>query len=190
MKDDADKTRELYKELYNELGTYERHLNQMQHQYRVLASTWLLAAFAGTGTILSQELGLTYREPVIVAIALFGAVGITLLWNLDLRVYHQLLEACFAEGLKLERQHVWLPRMRSNMLHTQNDVGALPRLKWFYIAGNAVVLLVGGLFLARWSYNFGGPLLSVGVALSALGVIFIWNYLIHRNTSSSLDDLL
>src|SRR5207245_7332708 len=41
-------------EVYKELGTYERHFNQMQSVCRSLASTWLLATFAGIGYIFEK----------------------------------------------------------------------------------------------------------------------------------------
>jgi hypothetical protein len=75
-----------------ELGNYERHFNEMQSRYRALASTWLLATFVGGGFILSQK---TFEVPLsrdlaVATLALFGAFGIGLLWNLDLMVYHRL----------------------------------------------------------------------------------------------------
>src|SRR3712207_6263929 len=103
-------------EIYAEIGAAERHFNQLEHQYRVLASTWLLGTFVAIGYVLihlpvrQADWVTHHRDLVIAGIALSGALGIRLIWILDIRVYHQLLESCFLEGLKLERDNDWLPR--------------------------------------------------------------------------------
>jgi len=99
--------------IVQELGNEERHFNQLQNQYRTLASAWILAMFAGVQYVLTSwgKLPLP-SEAILAAIGLAGAVGMALLWNLDIRVYHQLLEACFVEGLKLEAKSSWLLRVR------------------------------------------------------------------------------
>jgi len=48
--------RELIFKLYSELGSIERHSSGVQSQYRVLASTWMLAVFAGIGFVISKRL--------------------------------------------------------------------------------------------------------------------------------------
>ena len=95
-KDNFDQVWEIAKEI----GAYERHFNQIQHQYRVLASTWVLAVFAATGFILSSErlvLGMP-KQLAIAGLSPFGGIGITLLWILDVKVYGKLLSACFNVG--------------------------------------------------------------------------------------------
>ncbi len=41
---------------YRELGEMERHFGNAQSRYRALASTWMLAAIAGIGFVLSKDL--------------------------------------------------------------------------------------------------------------------------------------
>src|SRR5215212_6768364 len=91
--------------LYREIGNAERHFNELTHQYRLLASTWLLGTFAAIGYILTN-VGVKpndslsfYRELIIAAIALAGATGITLVWILDLKVYQKLLGCFFLAAL-------------------------------------------------------------------------------------------
>jgi hypothetical protein len=112
------------------------------------------------------------------------------LWNLDIRVYHQLLESYFVEGLKLEERYSWLPRIRSNMLQTQatRKKGVLARVVWFYLVGNSVALFVAfvGTTLAVNSVSdFGliGVFVTAGVGIL---VIFIWGRKIKRETCSPL----
>ncbi|HEX2204023.1 MAG TPA: hypothetical protein VHG91_12020, partial [Longimicrobium sp.] len=166
--------------VFAELGENERHFNGLQHQYRTMASGWILAVFAGVQYVLSSWEELPVSGGAAMAlIGLAGAVGITLLWNLDLRVYHQLLEAYFVEGLRLERAHPWLPRIRSRMLATQEPApggraakGVLGRVVWFYVAGNTAALGVGaaGLLLHLAAEGAGRGALA-GAAGAAAAVI-------------------
>jgi hypothetical protein len=192
--DDFDRVWEIVKEI----GATERHFNQLQHQYRVLASTWILAVFAATGFILANEqlaLGVP-KEIAIVGLAVFGSFGITLLWILDLRVYGMLLRACFNVGLTLEEWYPWsppnspwlppnrpwLPPIRSEMLRSQNYRGAAPFMARFYVGAIGVVLALGGVFLLLWSYRAGG-LGWVIIALVLTGLfIFAWCYYLYNST--------
>jgi hypothetical protein len=76
--------------MFTELSVYERHFNDLQHNYRVMCSTWILAAFAGIGFILATKdvEALLPRELLVYFLSVAAAAGTTLLWTLDLRVYH------------------------------------------------------------------------------------------------------
>jgi hypothetical protein len=81
-------------ELFKELGTYERHFNQMQNVCRGFASTWLLAVFGGFGYIIANKTqGILDWTVSGSLVALSGITGIFLLWVLDVLVYHNLLLA-------------------------------------------------------------------------------------------------
>jgi len=193
--------------LVTELGKEERHFNQVQHQYRLLASTWLLAMFAGVGFALSKQDLTIPAELIVSVLGLAGAIGITQLWNLDIRVYHQLLDSCFVQSLKLEREYPWLPQLRSSMLSSQtqglsasaketsqqhpspNPKGVLARVVWFYITGNTVALLIAvvGLTMSFHQRNvLTSPLLTLGLIAVEVILIFLWNYEIYRHTRSPL----
>jgi hypothetical protein len=142
---------------FKEFEAAERHFNTLQNQYRTLASTWLLASFAGIGFTLTQE---RFAVPLdrlllVAAIGLATCVGTTLLWNLDLRVYHQLMFAYFMEGHRLEQQYSWLPQVRTTIRRTMKGRGVTGRVVLFYIAGNSAALVIGGLALAFWSAKYG-----------------------------------
>jgi hypothetical protein len=105
-------------EIYSGIREYEQHFNQIQSNYRSLASTWLLATFAGIGFVWSVNYKNDNPFPsslVVAGIAIAGSIGIFLLWNLDHNVYHGLLDAVFVEGIKLEKEYPWLPQVRNNM---------------------------------------------------------------------------
>jgi len=183
---DIDKTWEMIKEI----GESERHFNQLEHQYRVLASTWLLGVFVAVGFLLTSEFEFFIPTEFLIAIvAFFGAVGITLLWHLDLIVYHQLLASYFHAGLKLENDTCWLPKIRNDMLTRLGDKGAAPLIAWFYIVGNAVVLIVGVVSLTIWllTHNGATPGDYAIVVLAAL-VSSVWIWLIHYRTGKTLPE--
>lgn len=190
-----------------ELGVNERHFNQLQHQYRILASTWLLAMFAGVGFALSKENLPFPPELLIGVVGLAGAVGVTLAWNLDLRVYHQLLDSYFVEGLRLEREHRWLPQIRSGMLSTQTEPdtrnaagisptsrsprpgGVLARVVWFYLVGNTIALVVAfaGViaFAAQPKHSMSGLVIG-GLVATAVIVMAAWGRAIYQRTRTPL----
>jgi hypothetical protein len=132
-------------QLISEIGTYERHFNQIQSEYRKMASQWLLAAFGAIGLLLySKDINTaTGLSPVLIAssVALATSVGILLLWHLDVHVYHRLLNACFKTGLDLESTHGYLPQIRTEMNRNRKLVSQ--GLDRFYLIGLAVMTVVG-----------------------------------------------
>lgn len=137
---DASKKERAWQYL-QEIGAGERHFNEIESKYRALASTWLLAAFAGMGFV-ATTFGLPVsREIVIFAISLAGAIGIQLLWMVDLLGYHHLLAAYFLERLRIEAAHPDVPQIGRNMLR-QGIVET--RVKLFYF-GCSVALLPFGI---------------------------------------------
>jgi len=158
--------------LVKQLDEREKHFNDLQSRYRALASTWLLAAFAGIGFVFTQTVTAPWpREVIAVAIALAGAVGITLLWVLDVLVYHELLIAGYVVGKRLEERYAWLPPVRTNF----SKLTKRPAVRWyiaiFYIAGITILCSLAAAIcwscLGAWS---GGILLLVAVILDAIVV--------------------
>ena len=156
-----------------EIGVQERHFNQLQSTYRNMASAWLAATFAGFGWAFSQS-GKVFidRDLMIAGISAAGAVGIGLLWILDLLVYHRLLDACFVEGLSLEKTFAWLPPIRSNMMATQGGRGVLFRTVGFYLAPIILLIAIAGSSLSLWLYSHAGVLAaSLGLLLTLAGAV-------------------
>lgn len=138
--------------VYTEMGIEERHFNSLQSTYRTLASTWLLASFAAIGFVLSEKfIGCPFDKLlVVVAIGLMANIGIILIWNLDLNVYHPLLASAYRQGLNLEKTYPWLPQMRVNMMERMNNRGVVPRVVWFYIIGSTIPLTISGITFVSW----------------------------------------
>jgi hypothetical protein len=173
-------------EIYAEIGAAERHFNQLEHQYRVLASTWLLGTFVAFGYVLihlplrPDDWVTHHRDLVIAGIALSGALGIRLIWILDIRVYHQLLESCFLEGLKLERDNDWLPRIRHNMVRTQRTGSVTPNIVWFYIGCTTVLLVIAAFSASLWFYQLVEHPASWVSVLFFSGLTYVWGSSMYR----------
>lgn len=130
-------------DLNRQISDSEKHFNNLQNEYRKIGSGWLLATFAAIGFALTQKSSLPL-DPVlfIMLICYAGAIGMVLLWNMDLSVYQKLLDANFKEGLALEKQHPWVPQIRHNMLEFHGNRGVLPRVIWFYSMPILVLIIV------------------------------------------------
>jgi hypothetical protein len=185
-------------EMYLEVGNGERHFNQLEHQYRLLASTWLLGTFAAIGYTLTNVgaqpgdyLGF-YKELIVAAIALAGATGITLIWLLDVRVYQQLLHCFFLEGLDLEDEHEWLPLIRHNMFRTttQKHGSVLHNVAWFYVGCTGVLLVMWGVSLSLWIVKLVENPVGWVTMVIALGIACAWAYAIrHRSVYGPIANL-
>jgi hypothetical protein len=172
--------------LTQEIGVQERHFNQLQSGYRNMASAWLLATFAGIGFVVSTPLHVTAAPELLVAgLASAGSIGISLLWIVDLLVYHRLLDSCFIEGLILEEQYAWLPPFRNNMMRTQQGHGVLFRIVGFYAAPIGFLILVAAGALSLLSYRLEHHLLSAALIVAGGLLAYLAARLIRTKTENT-----
>ncbi|HEV8355866.1 MAG TPA: hypothetical protein VGQ17_03765, partial [Gemmatimonadales bacterium] len=176
-------------EVYKELGTYERHFNQMQGIHRTLASTWLLGTFGGIGYVFSSHFshpGAFEPEQVASLIALAGASGIFLLWILDVMVYHRMLVAVLKESKRLEAADHELPQLRASF-ETQAlgpwRIGARRKISLFY-ALPAAGLWVAALALTRAAVGNGPLSQASGIWLAILFGCVVWMFMMGRPKDS------
>lgn len=171
--DDLD--RKMTWDIYKHLSDECHHFNQLEANYRTLASTWLLAAFAAQGYVLKEFDG-NGSLALITMISIAAAVGLFLLWMMDVMVYHRLLGAAFAKQRALEVAHRWLPQVAGGMWSGQKHKGVLPRIVWFYILPYLLFVCIGCIAFAvgvtsEWEpqYRFLttalAVLVGVGVAI-------------------------
>lgn len=162
-----------------EIGQAERHFNDIEARYRLLASTWILAAFAAMGFV-CKTTGLPFsRELLLIAIGIAASAGVQLLWVIDIFVYHRLLDANFAEGCRLEATHPELPQVRWAMF---NSVGKRSGVVWlirFYYFGCSVVPLLFGvsslllkLLARKLSYTHSLALIPLTLCLASTLFLF------------------
>ena len=134
-----------------------RHFNTLQSNYRTMASTWLLAALAALGFFYSTDRALPVeRDAAAGAIAIAAAVGIGLLWVLDVLVYHELLVASDEVGRQLECEYPWLPQIRHTYGTLRSGAPVRLQISLFYL-GSAWLLLAIAAFaighLLWWRYE-------------------------------------
>ena len=150
--------------MYAGLTAQCQHFNGLESTYRALASTWLLAAFGGIGYILNGDVA---RQAMLVgAIGGAAALGVVLLWLLDLQVYHTLLVAAFAEQVRLERENPWLPQAAHLMLAAHDGAGVGPKVVWFYVTAYLLMVAVAAMGISGAVPNV--PLLTRGVIAIAI----------------------
>lgn len=140
--------------MYTHIREIENQFNVLQSTYRSLASTWLLATFAGVGFVLTETINWIFDEALIIMfIGLAGGIGIWLLWLIDIMVYQQLLHAAFLSGVRLEERYSWLPPIRLTMKETQIGGNVRFRVVWYYIAGTSMPLLISLISFTSWLYE-------------------------------------
>ncbi len=122
--------------IVQECGEEERHFNTLQSVYRGVASSWLLATFGAVGFLLFGKDGDIAHPWMAAAICILGALGISLLWMLDLHIYQRLLVAAFEQGRVLEDKFAWLPQIRNTMRkYTKDAQGETGVVLLFYNVG-------------------------------------------------------
>lgn len=135
-------------DIYKALTEECRHFNALESTYRTFASTWLLATFGGIGFIL-KETPTAHPLLLVAGVSAAGALGIHLLWLMDIMVYHRLLTAVFAEQLLLEGRYARLPQTAHGMMAVQDGAGVLPKVVWFYVAPYTLLVLAASLAIGQ-----------------------------------------
>ena len=127
--------------MYAHIFDQEAHFNRFESTYRKLASSLMVLVATAVGLCLTTKSAdfLVRPELMIAILCLIGVFGLLLLWTLDLRHYHPMVDACFLVGLDLEDKYEWLPQIRNTMRQSSN-AGITP-VVWFY----AVSVLLCGL---------------------------------------------
>ena len=127
----------------------EHHFNNLCFNIRALASTWLLATFAGIGWIVKdlpstlEETGLFIdKVDLILALCLGSSIGIFILWILDVQIYQQMLNVWFENRKKFETDDA-LPTVRVGMKNLFKTGRATDLIMIFYMALIAAPLLLG-----------------------------------------------
>jgi hypothetical protein len=164
--------------LYLSIGDAERHFNTIQNGYRVLASTWTLAALGGIGYVLTSRRSLSIdveKQLICCAVALSGAASILMLWLVDIRVYQQLLSQYFNEGMAMEAGEPWLPQVRNQTRRAFK--GKLSRyISVYYILLFVFLLVIACIFMIlspTIASSKTGSVLYVSIAVG-VGLILMW----------------
>jgi hypothetical protein len=125
------------------IAEQEKHFNNLETEYRKLASTWLLAAVGACGYILANKDIPFDTWTMVSGIGVIASIGIFVLYVMDLNVYHKLLDAYFIEGLRLEAEHYeWLRPVRIRMYKSQKLSGITGRVMFYYFISITLLMSI------------------------------------------------
>jgi hypothetical protein len=162
----------------------ELHFNNLCAGFKRMASTWLLATFAGIGFLLSTDIALDVDVAILAAgVAAAGAVGIYLLWIVDLLIYQRLLSSAFTWRGRIEKENPWLPPLFDTMRQRIFGRNVGFNLVWFYMLGVLVPALICLASLAL-ALRDAVPraLLAAGLGLAALALAALLHRM-HRESA-------
>lgn len=122
-------------EIIKTISEAEHHFNDLCFKIRTLASTWLLATFAGVGFLLSKTIQYELDiDQLLVLLCWVGSIGIIVLWILDLQIYQKLLNAWFNAREPIEDRNKDFPQIREMIKATQPGGRASNLIKIYYIS--------------------------------------------------------
>jgi hypothetical protein len=176
-------------QIWQQLAEQEKHFNSLETQYRLLASTWLLACFGGIGFLMQKENVLLVENKwlLIASIAFIGAFGVLLLWILDIRVYHKLLNCVFLQGVKLELQVPWLPGIRTDMMMSYETGDVASKTSLYYQSSVGLLIAIGsfcGLHYLNYSVK-GFVVMAAGLLITVVIIVYM-----HRSGFSKRSEQL
>ena len=163
--DEFQRVWEVMKETYET----ERHFNILETQYRILASQWLLGAFAGIGFVITSDPRLSFDKLwLVAAICIISMVGIFQLWRMDIIIYQKLLHATFAVGIELEAEYSFLPKIKTRMKDSVPGKSVTYVLFYYYYVSIMFFSLVG---LGVSIYLLNSKIQPWGLVIIAIAVI-------------------
>ncbi|MEO1669899.1 MAG: hypothetical protein AAFR77_03790 [Cyanobacteria bacterium J06631_2] len=202
----GEKPEQDYSEVFQIIKSQEQQYISQLSEIRKIASTWLLGTLGGISILLVQkkdELLLVDQHLLISLIATMGALGFCMLWVLDRKVYHRLLNATILEGIAIENNVGTIgdnnipTKVRTHTLRITGQLG-LP-ISIFYLFPIGFLLFISLSFY--WKFTFGlnivltMPFLNFSIdfwfirlIMLLLCVVLMW-FLIYLSKPESLSDL-
>lgn len=162
--------------IYNHIAQEEQHFNNLEMEYRKLASQWLLVSLGAIGFVITKQDIVPFNIwGLVIGICLAATVGILVLWMLDIKVYHELLHSAFREGVLLEKQYAdILPAIRTRMVSSQAGGDIIRRVIYFYFFSVLLLLIIAN--VAIWMIDALNVETSIIIsALSLLLTIIIFH---------------
>lgn len=136
--------------LHVQLNQFELHLDNITHKYKAISLIWLLATFVAIGFLFSSESKAalqTNRLLSVSAICLFGIIGVSSLWYIDISTFQKFWAVFFVEGIKMENKHKFLLKIGDISLSLDTVKGRIRAHENFYIFANLLLLISGGIAL-------------------------------------------
>lgn len=132
--------------LHVHLNQFELHLDGITNKYKTLSLFWLLATYVAIGFLFSVESKNLQINPLIMVciICLFGIIGVSALWYIDIHTLHKFLGAFFVEGIKMERKYKYLLKMGDVSLSLKSVRSRIRGHENSYIFANLLLLISAG----------------------------------------------
>lgn len=156
----------------------EHHFNNLTFNIRALASTWLLATFAGIGWILKDwedtgSVQIVDKPDLIIALCIGSSIGIFVLWIMDLKVYQELLNVWF-DAREMYEDDIKYPAIRKNMKDLFETGRAVYLIKFYYLVTCTAPLLIAA-YIAHKKINCTSFWVVLGVLVLLGGIIIIFS---------------
>lgn len=130
-------------EIIKTITEAEHHFNNLCFKIRTLASTWLLATFAGVGFLISKSIDQSLNiGDLTVLLCWAGSLGIFTLWILDIQVYQKILNAWFEQRQSIEANNPAFPQLHQAIVKTQPGGRATNLIKLYYVGLFSAPLLL------------------------------------------------
>lgn len=207
-KDDALKKTDII-EIYSNINDQINNLRQTEFTLRALLATWFAAISASIGFVLVNHDKIVVYKPesfvnvnsavffVCAAIALVGWWGLLLIWRLDIRIYHRLLDSYFRGALEFEEKYEWLPKCNTYAVsrlypHAKARQSVLVQVKEFYCSVSTT-FLVGcqGFLLYGLAIESSAEWALLVIATSSIIIdVGVWWYLWNGTSSNVLENYI
>lgn len=175
--------------LYLQLREHKDHFSMMQNRYRALTSTWLIAAFAGMGVLLSGHSNIALPFNVLLGVILLclcSGFGVTLLWFLDIVLYQRFWIATVVEMARIEDKNPWIAPTNLHILRIRKNKKYRIFCSYFYIWINGLLLSVAGIAAG---YYFQGNLTIVAVTILVVAFMICVSSFYILKKSGELDSI-
>lgn len=177
--------------LYTRLSQFERHFDLITTKYKYIAFTWLLATYAGIGFILSNETQMLIFSHLIgvAVICAVGIIGNTLIWHLDINIYHRFWTSLFVEEMIMEESHSFLLQSKKVTFLIDEDREHFFSQGLLYCISNSLLIITLGVSLVTLCQECSGIILfsigsSCGLLLLAMNyLMFKWTQNMQKNLS-------
>jgi hypothetical protein len=172
--------------LYSKLNEFERHFEIISTRYKNITLTWLLGCFGGIGFLFSRETSdLVFPHFIAVAIVGFiGLIGVSLIGNMDMNVYHRFWAALFVEELILEERNPFLLQSRKITLLIDESKERLFSQGLLYLVANLILIITIEVSLI---YQFARDSIIAIVISSTISVLlFFISWITMRNNNANI----
>lgn len=169
--------------IYTKLNEFERHFEIVSTKYKYVALTWLLASFAGIGFLLSTEsTELPFPHMIAVAIVSFiGLIGVSLIGNFDVNVYHRFWAALFVEEVVMEERYKFLLQSRKiTLLIDESRERVFSQGLLYQVANSILIITMGVCLVYELSYL---PAIFVFLIVLFFLALMLLSWVVMLNTS-------